>query len=166
MFEDTTYSVCAFAFIKKPNIKQTFPVNIGGKSFTLDLLGEFNYSIGEEIFTLPQSNVKISRLLKKQTPNSNIFLYALDTRNEKIRLAWRDEHFYGKNTDRVFATICFSKKLTKPEQLNIIDMFNTKLNYYRKKYFDMFLTNYRDHNRKRISFELTYKIISNCVLEL
>ena len=38
--------------------------------------------------------------------------------------------------------------------------FNEELNKNRDKYFSYFLTNFRDNNRKRISFDLAYKFLN------
>jgi len=48
----------------------------------------------------------------------------------------------------------------------IIIIFNKKLTYLRKKYNSLFLTNFRDNDRKRISFEFCYKLISYCYQEI
>jgi hypothetical protein len=48
------------------------------------------------------------------------------------------------------------------EQTHIIEKFNQTLEVLRKKYHSLFLTNFRDNNRKRISFELCYKLIAYC----
>jgi len=38
--------------------------------------------------------------------------------------------------------------------------FNDELSANREKYFSFFLTNFRDNNRKRISFDLAYKFLN------
>ena len=38
--------------------------------------------------------------------------------------------------------------------------FNERLNKNRVQYFSFFLTNFRDNNRKRMSFDLAYKLIN------
>lgn len=96
---------------------------------------------------------------------------------EVLKKYYNEEPFYGKNTDRVFATI-----LIKPNNENnktiiedtenqeeIIEDFNIYLNKMRKKYNSLFLTNYREskngNGRKRISFKLCYKLINDLLLE-
>ncbi len=41
-----------------------------------------------------------------------------------------------------------------------MEEFNEELNQNRNKYFSYFLTNFRDNNRKRISFDLVYKFLN------
>jgi len=42
---------------------------------------------------------------------------------------------------------------------------NKILNEYREKYDSLFLTNYRDNNRKRISFTLVYTLINYSIIK-
>ena len=43
----------------------------------------------------------------------------------------------------------------------LMDKFNEELNMERNKYSSFFLTNFRDNNRKRISFDLVYKFLNH-----
>lgn len=171
VFEDTTYSVCSFSFVKKQNEAQDIEFNFfpSNKKKVITLEKEHSYTIGNEIYNLKQSSVKIGRLLKGGVPNSNIFLNAIDTGTEsgKIKLSLKTDPFYGKNTDRAFATLIFNKKFSIEEQRIIVENFNNDLNLYRDKYNSLFLTNYRNSTqtmaRKRIGFNLAYKIVSNVI---
>jgi len=169
VFEDTSYTVCSFNFIKRKNEEQEidfffFPEK---EKETFVLKKEENYTFGGEIYNLKKSSVNVKRLLMGQQPNSNLFLYAVDTgtKGGEIRLEMKD-YFYGKNTDRAFATIVLDKNFTKEEQEKIVTLFNEKLDHYRKKYRSLFLPNYRDKYRKRIPFKLAYLLISNCILNI
>ncbi len=42
----------------------------------------------------------------------------------------------------------------------VILIFNQELNRMRDEYLSLFLTNYRDNNRKRVSFDFVYKFIN------
>jgi hypothetical protein len=44
-------------------------------------------------------------------------------------------------------------------QQKVVDKFNEFLNKNREKYNSLFLTNYREFGRKRISFDLIYSIV-------
>ena len=48
--------------------------------------------------------------------------------------------------------------IEKDKQEQLITKFNEYLNAHRRKYNSLFLTNYRENNRKRISFDLVYSI--------
>ncbi len=168
VFDDTNYTVCSFSFIKKENFYQNINFTIFPEKKNIELLlkDQYGYTIGDKLLFLKKSNVKISRLLKNQIPNSNIFLKAIDSSsiNKDIGLSIK-EHYYGKNTDRTYATICFSKEFSIIEQKLIVDKFNEKIKELREEYYSLFLTNYREFGRKRIGFDLAYNIISNIILE-
>jgi hypothetical protein len=115
-----------------------------------------------------KSSVHINRLtaeLKAGYHISNIKLYATDSgaKDGMIRLEKDTIPFYGKETDRTFATIISDCKLDDVEDI-IIEGFNKLLNCGRIQYHSLFLTNYRhstkDCARKRISFGLAFDIIS------
>lgn len=172
VFDDTSCSVCSFEFSysssKSQNINSFFyPSN---ENILICLSDDNYWMYGGEIFNLKNSNIKVSRLLKNQIPNTNIMLYAIDDgrkNGKSIRLEYDEKHYYGKDTDRNKATIVLSEKLTKDQQINLIDKFNTFLNNKRKEYHSLFLTNFReskDYQRKRISFDLVYSIISHLLL--
>jgi hypothetical protein len=173
VFDDTNCVVAAFSFYKCSNTLQDVNTFFypSGKNQLITLKAKEGYRIGAEVFKLPESRVKIWRLREGQIPNSNIFLKAIDSGREKgkIKLEWNEEPFFGYEKDRSFATICFDKDFTKEEQLFIIDKFNLKLNRFRSKYDSLFLTQYRNTTkemaRKRIHFNLAYRIISNVIQE-
>ena len=91
---------------------------------------------------------------------TNIKLYALDTRSERIRVEYNENHYEGKNTDRSYATFTCKYQLTKEQENILINEFNKQIEAFRKQYFDLSLTNYRDYNRKRISFTFAYQLLS------
>lgn len=157
MFEKTSYSVCAFDFIKEKNEKQE--IKIDGIINELEL--KYGYRFGGKWYN-KFNNVKniFGRVLKDDSKKTNIFLYALDTRENKIRLEYNEKCYYGKDTDRVFATLTCENKLSELEELFLIKKFNSFLNGSREKYSNLLLTNYRDYGRKRISFDLVYKMCS------
>lgn len=173
VFSNTTYTICSFSFIKEKNKKQIFNTTFFPskeiEKFYIDF--DNGYKIGSDFFNLlkNKSNIKVSRLLKgEDSPNSKLFLRAVDTGSEKgkINLTLKDEPFFGKITDRTFATIKLSKDFSLKQQQTICNKFNKILNFYRKKYHSLFLTNYRNNFRKRISFKTTYDLISFIIRKL
>lgn len=175
VFDDTDQIVCSFSFIKKQNEKQEINICYYPDNCTFNYTLEFKngYRIGNDFYSLINSKnlnskIKISRLVKGDIKKySNIFLYGVDTgsKNGRIRLEYRETPFYGKNTDRSFATICFSGiELDNNQQKYIISRFNELIEIYRKQYRSMFLTNFRNatksYSRKRISFQKTFKLIN------
>lgn len=167
-FKDTTYTICAFSFVKSKNEEQNIPFYFFPeneiKNFTLKKNEDFTF--GKEIYDLNISKVKVGRLQNNMKPNTNMFLQAIDKENSKINLSIKDEYFFGKSSDRSFATIVLSKNYSIEQQEKICELFNKTLNDFRSKYNSLFLSNYRDRYRKRISFSLAYYIISHCIYKL
>ena len=177
IFSDTTYTICSFSFVEKSfaevssSVSFTFFPSLENKD--IQISEENSYIIGNEIYNLPKGRVRVSRLLKDKESSgyiSNIKLYAIDSGSNKgrIRLEYEPDHFYGKSTDRGFATLVFSEELTHSEELSIIWKFNENLEKYRERYHSLFLTNFRNstvsYARKRIDFDLAYRIISNLLV--
>ena len=100
-----------------------------------------------------------TRLKLEDVPTqTKIFLYGVDTREQKLHLEYRETPYYGKVSDRGFATLVSKKVLNTEIQQQIIDIFNRYINFVRYLYNDMILTIFRDHGRKRIPLDLAYAI--------
>jgi len=172
VFNDTTYTICSFSFIKKINpssvesINITFFPSLNKSSFNLNK--STGWKVGDEFFNIisNQKNIGIGRLVIGGTPNSNLYLRAIDTGTDegKINLSINENHYYSKPTDRTFATITLNKSYTEKQELEICDIFNHIISTNREKYNSLFLTNFRNstssYSRKRISFDVAYKLIS------
>jgi len=112
-----------------------------------------------------KKNICISKNLKKLIEKNILFLRAIDSKNGK-KIQLEDIRKYGvtglvgKNTSRNMAHLIFKKEMSVNEQIELMNKFNEELNQGRNKYFSFFLTNFRDNNRKRISFKLVYKFLN------
>ena len=62
-------------------------------------------------------------------------------------------------SDRAYLPIVIEPPINQRDKEALMEHFNTYLNQMRAKYHSMFLTNYREGNRKRIDFKLAYLII-------
>lgn len=166
VFKTTTYSVCAFAFRAAPesasrqvlcNVK---PIEV---SYSITLYQQYNYRLGGDVSSKIDSYKNYFSRLTNTTPSSkfitNIRLYGLDTRTERIHLAF-EKPYIGKNTDRTSATFVCDMQIDEQTQHEMVAMFNQKFEQFRKETFDLALTNYRDYNRKRVGFEFAYKFLS------
>jgi hypothetical protein len=172
VFNDTTYTICSFSFQRtSPQSNENFiKTNFfpSGRSINFKLKRKTGWKIGTEFIELinGQKNIGITRLVKGKKPNSNLYLRSTDTgtKNGMISLMLNENHFYGKKSDRTFATIILNREYTHHEQNIICNEFNLILNKNREKYNSLFLTNYRSSGslipRKRISFDVAYKLIS------
>lgn len=167
VFETTTYSVCSFAFRRTQGLKekQVFPINIKPKEeqVKITLYSQYDFRLAGEYFDKVQSvKVHFGRLIGSTSNDyiTNIRLYGLDTREERIRVEYDKKHYEGKNSDRIYATLTCKETLTQKEELQLVDNFNKELEHFRETYYDLPLTNYRDYDRKRISFTFAYQLMS------
>lgn len=167
VFLTTTYSVCSFAFQRKNNeaSAQTFKININPAKTQVDITiyPEYDYRIAGEFYhSLSNTKNIFGRLVGNTSSDyiTNIKLYALDTRNERIRVEFEPNPYIGKTTDRVYATFTCSKTLTQEQEKFLVSEFNKQLEDFREKYHDLSMTNYRDYNRKRIGFTFAYQLLS------
>jgi len=71
-----------------------------------------------------------------------------------------------KLSSRSFATLISPEPLSVAQQKKLCIEWNTYLNGQRDLYQSLFLPNYRDKNRKRIPFDLIYKIASHVLLKI
>lgn len=112
----------------------------------------------------------ISQDLKRIIDKNILCLRAIDSKNGK-KIQLEDIRKYGivglvgKNTSRNMAHLIFKEEITIDEQIELMKIFNKELNQGRSKYLSLFLTNFRDNNRKRISFDLAYKFLNHIYYE-
>ena len=107
----------------------------------------------------------IDESLVKKLRNNILLLNSIDSKNhKKIRLEnvkkYDIEGVIGKHSSRNLAYLILDKNIDVKDQIKLIDYFNNELNDARKEYLSFFLTNFRDNNRKRISFDFSYKLLN------
>jgi hypothetical protein len=78
---------------------------------------------------------------------------------------------FSNGETAVFARIKLTKHnkpliLSLNDQYKICDLFNSKLTEFRNQYNSMNLINYRNMDRKRISFEAAYSIIKWAIRQI
>lgn len=110
-------------------------------------------------------NFRVSQNIKRIIEKNILFLRAIDSKNgKKIQLEdirkYNISGLVGKSTSRNMAHLIFEQEVPIKEQETLMQKFNQELNRNRQKYFSFFLTNFRDNNRKRISFNLAYKFLN------
>lgn len=179
VFKDTTYTVCSFQFEKRKEQTETYTIPITcfpwKKSFSICLNKRNNFIIGGEIYKLPQSEYKISRSTKNNFQNeTSLILKCIDdSSNSKISLTFNKENrkkyrdCTPKLSNRTYAIITIFPPISEDKEKELEIKFNNFLNLKRQEYNSLFLTNYReskDISRKRISFDLAYKIINYLLL--
>lgn len=190
VFEDTNYTVCAFSFRKCENTMQRiksvkfFPEKEEEKKENGFRLSESEgYRIGAPFFQRVRrhknikNRVRTERLVEVKPKTSGysitrLYLKAIDTGTQKgrIKLEINPRPHYGKVSDRSFATILTSTPLTWSEEEEIVNKFNEMLEFYRKEYNSLILTNYRHstahYARKRIEFKTAFDMVECIMYEM
>ena len=134
------------------------------KSIEIILDENNNYTIGGEILEIKYSKIyKIERATRNSKEEiSNILLKTIDDKNELGAMIIEDNEIIIDNTDnlsmRSYASLVIIPKIDINIQTKLVKNFNEYLKINREKYNSLFLTNYRENKRKRISFELAFKI--------
>lgn len=178
VFTDTPTTVVAFSFVKSDERLTSQSVlweqRPSGKCKSFDMRKENNWIIGGDIYNLETNpKIKISRFVKDRGCENitNLTLCALDsgTKDGRIHLKYKKDYVYqGIDTSRTFATLCIKGvELSEDEQIQLSKRFNEFLDLRREKDWSLFLPQYREskeYARKRIPFDLAYKIVSNLLL--
>jgi len=180
VFDDTSYTICSIQFHLRclENINDNddiidcyiYPTN---KKINFSLNDKNNYTIGGEIYNLPQNKTykieRATRLFDKNLYFTNILVKCIDDSiDNKIGLSIVNDDTKNKYIDntpnltaRSYAILVIEPRLKIKEEKKLVEKFNQFINNYREKYNSLFLTNYRESNtiaRKRISFGLVYEI--------
>lgn len=107
-------------------------------------------------------NLNTFNLIKKNI----LLLKAIDTGSSIGNISLQNIKNYNLDclisleTSRNQIFLIFEKEISLENQEKLIDLFNEELNKKREEYFSLFMTNFRDNNRKRISFDFAYKLIN------
>lgn len=147
------------------NIKNT-KNELGIFRLTEDYLKSGEYEVEIALQNIKDKRIlKISDDIKKLLEKNILFLRAIDSKNgKKIQLEdirkYKIAGLAGKNTSRNMAHLIFKKEISVDKQIELMYKFNSELSANRNKYMSFFLTNFRDNNRKRISFETAYKFLN------
>ena len=110
--------------------------------------------------------IRVSRDMYNLLHSNLILLKAIDSGSEDGKLALENIKDYGveclisKESSRHMIYLIFDKPLKIGEQKRIIDLFNEEIGKLRETHLSLFLTNYRDKDRKRVSFDFVYKFIN------
>lgn len=140
--------------------------DLGVFRLTEDYLQSGEYEVEIALQNIKDKKIlKISDDIKKLLEKNILFLRAIDSKNgKKIQLEdirkYKIAGLVGKNTSRNMAHLIFKKEVSIIEQIELMKKFNSELSVNREKYLSFFLTNFRDNNRKRISFDFAYKFLN------
>jgi hypothetical protein len=181
VFPDTSTTVVAFSFEKSDAIldEQTIEWTLlpSGLTQNFTLSKKNDWIIGGEIYNLPitNPNIHIRRYVEGQALKTNekiteLTLTALDSGKEagRICLEYKEGYLYkAKDTSRSYATLCIKGiELSAEQQKNISVQFNRIVEEKRAQTWSLFLPQFREskeYARKRIPFELAYKIVLHII---
>lgn len=110
-----------------------------------------------------QSNIKISRYVNEELGEYKKTFIEIYTLDPKIKAIFNNNPQINKITDRSKINIIVNRKLKENEQYYIIKCFNNKIKKYRDNYHSLFMSSYREFNRKRLDFNLIYIILKNII---
>lgn len=172
VFQDTDYAVCSFLFLQRTTCSTTttnsIPIMLFPEKKNLELvLNEENkYMMGGEIFQLPrtyQYSITRRTRLNKDKPFTKILVKCIDD-EKPIQLSITETSYVDETphlSARSYATLVIEPTLPEEQQSQLVERFNQFLTEYREKYHSLFLTTYREYQRKRISFDLVYQIVGH-----
>lgn len=114
---------------------------------------------------------KVSERFRNVLANNIITFECIDGKRDDDKIRATDMRFkkpsfvVGKHTSRNIASVIIDN-CSIDLQAKLIQLFNQELHELRQKYHSLFLTNFRDNNRKRISFDFCYKLLNYCYCNL
>lgn len=178
VFSDTSCTVCSLLFDKNHDENKDINIDIYPSKINIKtkLNQANNYTIGGEIYNLVKNNkYKMKRLTTKNLTekNTNIVIKCIDDNSKSMiraKYEHKEEDIFIDNTPkcsaRGYLTLIIHPPINEDKQKTLVDDFNNYLTENRTKYNSLFLANYRESNdiaRKRISFDLVYKIIGHLI---
>ena len=180
VFPDTTTTVVAFLFEKSDTILEEQDVEWislpSGKSNIFKMSKKNDWIIGGDIYKLNIiPGIIIRRYVQGQKMKDNeqityMTISALDSgkKDGRISLDYKEGYIYpAKECSRTYATLCIQGKiLSCEEQEQICLKFNNFLEKKRNETWSLFLPQFREskeYARKRIPFELVYKIVLHII---
>ena len=111
-------------------------------------------------------NFSVDKTTYQILKNNIILLKAIDTGTDEGKICLEDIRKYGCDglvsikTSRNQINLIFPSTISVSEQEQLIELFNIELEAKRREYDSLFMTNYRDKGRKRISFNFAYNFIN------
>lgn len=183
VFDDTSYTVCAFYFERghQDHIGIEFIGFEGQKTYTYSISEKHHWILGEEFYEHLADAPGIGRWtvdnVNDKVYDNIILVRAIDTGTlsgaiglKDIRTVMDPPVYLGLKTSRTLAHIKFDEPPTLEVQLKIINHVNMVLAEFREKYNSVFLTAYRNStkwgSRKRIGFDIMYRLIHKARMEI
>lgn len=177
VFSDTSTTVCSLLFSQKHYSDDVINVNLypSDVNMKIQLNQDNNFTIGGEIYRIDTfCNYKFQRLTRHNLDcvHTHIVVKCIDDGAQNqicARFVDDKKDVYAdmtpKSSARTYMTLIIQPHINEKLQRILVERFNMFLFEKRKMYNSLFLANYRESNRgssrKRISFDLVYKIMSH-----
>lgn len=166
MFDYTKYNTISFNFVKgkqEGNINTViFNTLEDIHNINITLTESFGYRLfGEFYNSIPTPTKDFARFMTEDQKPSHIKIHCIDgiSKDSLIRAEFCENPMIGKVSDRTSMTIVLPFDITIDEEKILVDRFNEFINNSRDRYYNLLFTNFRENNRKRISFKLAYSIL-------
>jgi|GEM_PF-410477 len=111
-------------------------------------------------------NMHVCKASHNIIKNNIMLLKAIDTGTEGGQICLEDIRKYDCDalvsikTSRNQINLVMPLYIGIKEQEQLINLFNAELQAQRQRYYSLFMTNYRDKDRKRISFNFAYNLLN------
>jgi hypothetical protein len=183
VFDDTSTTIVAFSFEKSDTILSEQNVEwvmMPSKTTrTFNMSSNNDWIVGGDIYSIAiPSNISVRRYVEGQILRENeeqtfMTLNALDsgTKEGRICLTYKKDYLYpAKESSRTFATLRITgRALNENEQVKLCEDFNKFIERKREETWSLFLPQFREskeYARKRIPFELAYRIVLHLVSKI
>jgi len=174
VFSDTTSAIVSFQYTKSDEAldEQTFEWifdHMERRTFTIR--SDQGWMVGGEIYNIVEpAGIRVRRhvvglALDPGEQQTFITLRALDTGGieGRIGLEYREGYIYpGIHSARTHATLRVRgiRELNEEDQKQVVRRFNEWIEEKREQWKSLFLPHYREYDRKRMPFDLAYRIVA------
>jgi hypothetical protein len=174
VFEDAATGICVIHIKKGKKQYQDFVLSheTDNVSISIRLEERYNYLHGKDFFDhIRRASGDLEAIktdIGMKTPNTNIVVGLLDNGKWKSGLSYNegDVIFSRPKSFTTYQLTLPSITLTEQQQREVIRVFNNTLHHYRKKYHDMFLSNYMGPRQKILSLSFINKLLEVSLKDL
>lgn len=110
------------------------------------------FNVEKSFYNFVKSNILLLRAIDSGTAEGKIRLENIKDYNVDCLIS--------KTTSRNMVQLLFRSPMPENDQLKLMHSFNREIDKLRSDYLSLFLTNFRDNDRKRISFDFVYKFLN------
>jgi len=174
VFEDATTGICVIHIRKGKKPRQEFILQhvSDNENINIKLEERHSYLHGDDFFDhilRASGDIEIIKTdIGMKDPNTNIVVGLLDNGKWQSGLSYNegDPLFSKPKSFTTYQLTIPNITLTENEQKEVIEKFNKTLSYYRRKYHDLFLSNYMGPRQKILSRSFINKLLEVSLKDL